>query len=160
MQIMHRANYVSNFVRSQHLLGLSPSDIVATLWEVIPFSFVVDWFVNWHYLTRYFNEQRLFGADVRKLGCSLKVLTHYDLQFVPIISLQGNNFPGIWYGKPPITPYPLRYCEGKGSFSSYTRMTGLPSFTDVQSGFASAGLSLKQGASASALIVQVLKNPH
>jgi len=160
MQVLHRANAISNFVRNQHLLGLTPSEIVATLWEVIPFSFVVDWFINWHYLSRYFNEQRLFGSDVRKLGCSLKVLTNYDFQFVPIMSFSGNNFPGIWYGKPPKTPYPLRYCEGKGSFSSYTRDTGLPNFTNVQSGFASAGLSLKQGTSAAALIVQLLKNPH
>lgn len=30
----------------QNLLGLRPSDAPATIWETIPYSFVVDWFVN------------------------------------------------------------------------------------------------------------------
>jgi len=154
-QLWRHFKRVEDFARNFHLLGLTSDELVATLWEIVPFSFVVDWFVNWHYLTRYFNECRLNGSDVDRLGCSLKVSTDYEIEFVPNYSI--SRFPGAWNNKAVTDPIPNRICHGQGSFSNYTRATGLPTFTDIQSGFFSAGLSLKQGVSGFALINQIFR---
>lgn len=44
--IMYRRKSRTSSVEALRVFGMRPRDVLPTLWEVIPYSFVVDWFVN------------------------------------------------------------------------------------------------------------------
>jgi len=129
-----------------------------TLWEVLPFSFVVDWFINFNNVWRIPAEQRLQAIDVKNLGYSTKKTYVFEpeLQLIqfgwpydqwPPSEYVGQNMSNLITNiKPP------SYKSGFGKTTTYQRSVGLPPTTENV--FTSQGLSVLHGADALSLVSQ------
>lgn len=146
------ANLVySRFDKLRQTFGVAWREVPTILWEIVPFSFVVDWFINTDVILRYpqykASRDRLLRDDIRSLGYSLKTVLPYRLQFAP-----GNYF--TWG-----SPFMNRYIDGRprwffgteGSYQKYERFNGLPSGTDLT---LNGKLSVTQMASGISLLIQ------
>lgn len=89
-------------------LGMRPSDMPATLWEVIPFSFVVDWFTNCGSWIRAVTP----SPDVTISGSWVTTVHHWNIS----LNVQAEATLGPSY------PYPAVTWKGlNGGSSNRTR---------------------------------------
>lgn len=153
-QLMNQAKHLGAFERLLDAYGASGSSVVSTLWELVPLSFVVDWFIDWHAITALGPMSRLNMMDVRMLGCSSKVLTSYDIEmlFSPYQEIFYSAGPAYGRVATSLTGSPVY--KGTGKSETYTRSQGMPSVEQVVAGFIDAGLSVTRGISGLSLIIQ------
>lgn len=132
--------------------GLDTSSIADVIWELVPFSFVVDWFVDpsgiWHSSSR----NRLHQCDVKGLCSSLKIEGTWSAD-VLLIGNPYKEFPEwIYRSRTAVGPsyFPtVATCSHKG----YERWVDVPDGS-FSSAFADKDLTLIQRISGSALLVQ------
>jgi len=138
--------------------GLTGESILSTIWEMIPYSFVVDWFVNVKdviSLPNFVDSVRtLSSGNISRLGYSTKV----DCGFTGEI-LNRFCVPHYWYSLPndvrailQKSPPNNNGVKSHGEFSVYQRSAGMP-----PSGFdlwSYHGLSVTQSANGIAMLVQ------
>lgn len=104
-----------------------------TLWEVLPFSFVVDWFINFNNIWLPSAQSRLQAMDVRNLGYSIKrtLSWHAEHQL-----LSFAKAPFIWPLSPPGGDFLVSATRGRvlragtGVSSDYQRIQGFPPSSD------------------------------
>jgi len=152
-QVVETAHRWSRSKRLINAYGLDASSIASVLWEIVPFSFVVDWFVDplgiWRAPS---DRQRLHSSDVRGLCSSLKIKADFDLD----ILLQGNprSASPNWVGREPVG-WTQGYFPGliSCSYRKYSRFTDIPAggFASI---FVEKDLSLIQKTSGIALLAQ------
>jgi len=136
------------------IYGLEGASFFETLWELVPYSFVVDWFVNTKGimdLARYTSASRtLQGQAVSKLGYSVKKMTSYRAELVPRWPTGYATLPSN------ITSFDPGILTSKvsGNISMYTRSLGVP--PNETSVFVTKGLSLNQLASGAALFSRLV----
>lgn len=135
-----------------------------TLWEVIPYSFVVDWFVDTRGIWSSLNRSRIASLCGGHIGYSTKYSVQYNVEYYSGFNwayecrdyVTGVSYPtnqgGRWYIRdgrclmPPI---------GNGEYTKYTRGIGFPSSEDsFYSNLTNRGLSFSQLASGLSLVAQ------
>lgn len=126
------------------------------IWEILPFSFVIDWFVDFSNAWRPLNESSILQKAASRLGYSYKSKT----SFRPDICV-GHPWPvtwepgSLWYNKPITTARVIRqptHC----SATRYHRDAGLP--YSASTIFKQNGLTLIHGIDGVSLILQKLLN--
>jgi hypothetical protein len=149
----------SKLTQAIQLAGVDMRGLVSSLWEIVPYSFVVDWFINLKSFSGILKRRRLLGDDIRNLGFS----SHYEadtfgegfLHAGAMHSLYGTP----WYGKWPtnmVNSMGARCFSGQGHQSQYIRSVGMPPISSVIAACNTQGLSLTQGISGVSLILQRL----
>jgi hypothetical protein len=138
-------NEASRFRAYAEYFGLNK--IVGTAWELIPFSFVVDWFTNAQEkindLTRIpFGEGPFY--NLVSIGSSIKKSATWDLCINP-----GYDFTVDMTMRSPADPLPALRCE----VSEYTRIPGVPETPGVINVDVSS-LGLFHGITAGELLLQ------
>lgn len=153
-QIQRQLSPLRRAHRMIHALGLSSEDILTTLWEMAPFSFVVDWFLDTRGIGYPFSILRLSQQDIRNPCYSVKLEQHYRAQFfLGAYTLYYNSpwtyqlsMPGTW--TPPL-------CTGTTGISrSYQRYVGFPASGNFLENCTKSSLSVTQGISGAFLILQ------
>lgn len=132
-------------------LGADFNSILPTLWELVPFSFVIDWFIDTRGLWALPSLARLQRADVRRLCYSTKIEHQSNLTVI-----HGHPFSGwsVTYGRSPSSRSGTPVLSGVCTGTTYTRAQGGPSIADVRAGLLSANLSSTQLLSGLSLIIQ------
>lgn len=134
--------------------GLSREKIIESIWESIPYSFVVDWFVN----TRGFMDSPKFNnalatlgsAAVSQLGYSAKVV--YPFWGQMITNSAESDWTYQWGYRDPLTGW-FPILSAPGYISMYQRYAGLPNYV-TPSFWSGRGLSVSQGVSGFSLLFQ------
>jgi len=140
--------FMNRLKYAQRQLGCSTADLLPTLWEIVPYSFVVDWFVNLQGLCGYLGACRLLtSANCSELGYSIKEEYRYRGYFYPDSYLCGTGYGNI-YDKQ------AKQSATEGIYTRYTRSPGLPA-TNL-SDFCGTDLSVTQLVSGAGLIIQRL----
>lgn len=142
----------SKITRAIQALNLDTSGLLSTLWEIVPYSFVVDWFVDFQGMVALPRAlMALNSAKCKGLGHTVKLVQPYKVRFLPDKTM--------WYNVYATSPKPSSIenirCEcSDGIYSEYTRTSGLPgmSLTD----FLSTDLTSIQKADGIGLIIQRL----
>lgn len=115
------------------LLGLGNwMQIRDTLWEVLPFSFVVDWFINFNQVWLPAAHARLQQADIQNLGFSEKrtMYWHPEVLLMYFAGVWGIQvLPGGGSFLPSATQGRLIRSRG-GVTTSYQRSVGFPPLTE------------------------------
>jgi len=154
-----RVAAVHNLARWQRIcqeFGLDRFSILSTIWELIPFSFVVDWFIDPQSIWSPLSMARLAAPDISHLGCSTVLDETYRFEYIPLAF-------------PPIFPWWVMsyrdYFEGDtpiigsvGHSRTYTRSSGLPPLSQILTIFKSKGLNSTQLTSGTSLVVQQSNN--
>lgn len=125
------------------------------LWEAVPFSFVVDWFVDTRGLWSTTNKALISAAGADHIGFSKKVTVEYDA------SLAFGTFPPAyygslygWYQQIPTSSYSrVLSPTSRGKTVSFTRTSGWPP-VDCPFYFGGQGLNISQWGTSAALILQ------
>jgi len=143
--------------RFLNAFGLDAPSIAATCWELVPFSFVIDWFVDPQGLLYPATLQRLLGHNLRDLGYSKK----FDCTYRADLCWGTNPFEYVYS---PYQRWTYKTCStrsgffmsgsSKGRYSLYERNIGTPAFSVLHSAFLQKGLSLTQSISGISLIIQ------
>jgi len=126
--------------------GCTASDLLPTIWELVPYSFVVDWFVNSKGLFNYPNRSYLQTARLENLGYSIKSTWGFKAMIAPLI-----DAPWYWYKYE--AGGPTQAVGDAGEITRYQRSTGLP---EEQSVLLNLGLSSTHLADSVGLIIQKL----
>lgn len=86
-------------------IGFNP---LVTAWELIPYSFVIDWFVNvGDYIaasTSTSFQQRCQACISQHSNYTKQTWAHYPNQDLTVYS--SNRLPSVWYGSTPPSPQP------------------------------------------------------
>lgn len=133
------------------VLNAGPDALFSTIWELLPFSFVVDWFINLRGIMGLADSRR-FLADLGGIGYSVKWKQDYIVHYLP------DRFP--WYRRWPYYYSPtVAIRDGSiesqhGTRSGYVRNPGLPG-TDI-SEFCNTDLSLLHKLDSVGLIAQLI----
>jgi len=152
-QAIESAQRWSRTKRLINAYGLDASSIASVLWEIVPFSFVVDWFIDplgiWQTPS---NRLRLHASDVKNLCASLTVVSSLATD----VLLCGNPFGATtnWaYRQPQV--WGVGYFPGifNATFKSYQRWNDIPGGS-MSSVFTDKDLSLIQKVSGIALLAQ------
>lgn len=131
-----------------------------TIWEVIPFSFVIDWFVDSKGLWAPLNKWRLSQMDIKEVGFSTRSAGSYHVE-VYADPYRFEYGPGLWVGKTPTShENPVAKSIVPGTYSVYSRNPGFPSGMEEVSLFSGKGLSFIRGMNGAALITQLLSKPR
>lgn len=162
-QLQSAFQRIQNTRRFLRLSGLANwRDIRDTIWEVIPFSFVVDWFVNTHGIWAPLNNWRLQESDIKEPWFTTKSSISYDAEMMwlcpDFIRYAG---PGPYMGQVP-RGRPADYIMksvSRGSLVSYHRESGLVSPDAVDAKFLSRGLKRIQCLNGLALLTQLFVKP-
>jgi len=154
LDVSNRLTTSQAFVKA---FGISPNSILPTLWELVPFSFVIDWFVDPRGIWANRSLERLKRADVRRLCYSTKVEYEATIQAIHKYIFSGYTILG---GKAPTSRSSTPIVSGNCSGKSYIRASGGPSISDFRAGFLTANLSSTQLASGFSLLIQRLTNRH
>jgi len=126
--------------------GLTFRDAWPTIWNLIPYSFVVDWFVDQRVLGINVSKA-IFGSEsVSRLGYSMKVDYPFKVQWIPCVPWSSNADPGYF-----AVSDPTYFTSQEGCIHTYSRTRGLP---DTEGILTSKGLSLMHGVDATALLMQ------
>jgi len=138
--------------------GLTGPQILASVWELVPYSFVVDWFVNTSAignLTRILTARNtLQQAAVDRLGYSLKTEVDFSVELIASRGYESNYENGCGFKTfPGLKPVVLTGTKGK--CATYSRSPGLPSCT--MGALLSANLNLSQLTSGVSLLTQFLR---
>jgi len=157
LQDLARVERVSSFLRFLDAWGVgSVSDVIDTLWEIVPYSFVIDWFLDWHAIRQIPKLGRLRSADVRHLGSSVKIYSSYDVEMLAGPQWYVYYRASPWSYKTPTGTSGSFTSKGRANHSVYTRTAGGPGIEGIVSGLLGTGLSSTRGASGLSLIVQRL----
>jgi len=139
--------------------GLHWSQILESIWEAIPYSFVVDWFVNMNDLMSqpFFLSNALStlqSTAVRSLGYSAKAtIPFYGITLPECYSTEW--WSGAWAMR--LTPISTNEVKGKpGYVTYYQRWLGMPP-CGSPSFWAGKGLRISQYASGFSLLFQRLR---
>jgi len=150
-----RMNSTRRFLQ---LYGLVPNwrTVRDTLWEVIPFSFVIDWFVDTRGLWAPLNKWRLGQMDIKDIGFSTHVVSEFDVE----VDFSANPFyhktGSAYQGLVPNYSVPILRSSGRGRISTYNRYSGFPSEPGAMVSFNTKGLSFIRSVNGIALIAQLL----
>lgn len=145
------------WIQKFQTFGLDRQSILTTLWEIVPFSFVVDWFIDTQSIWSPLSMARLAAPDIRDLGCSNAIEESYRVEYFPVYDPWRYNSPWSYdtvnevRGAGPIT-------GTTGTTKTYTRSSGLPSLSTILTIFKSQGLNSLKLTSATSLIVQQVNN--
>lgn len=134
-------------------------DVRDTIWEVVPYSFVLDWFVDARGIWAPLNKWRLTQADIRDVGYSTKRIVMYDVECWHCLGLDVKTRNAtVWGGKTPDggNRDGLLMSTSKGWCKSYARYPGFPPTLPVDATFLSHGLSRTQLLNGAALLLQKL----
>jgi hypothetical protein len=135
-------NHITAFEHYMDALGVK--NVAEAVWDLVPYSFVVDWFINFNKILR-----RDPTVQVREklthVGYSVK--TSYYGEFKS--SFSGNNF---WNGVNPSGDTSPAEGAERLIYQSYTRTRGFPPSTLTAGWFGS--LSQQELANGAALILQ------
>jgi len=146
-----RDNSVYDMVDTTHRLlrsfGLSSKDLLPALWELVPWSFVVDWFINVRGLWNRRNRDLLVDG-IDRLGWSYKSSLTYHAEFT--YGVQWNGSTALWWREQPA------FVGNEGCNSYYNRAPGLREveFALLNEKFNSKGLNLFQYADLAMLIAR------
>lgn len=155
------AKLTNTFDRLLTAAGATASwrNIRDVLWEVLPYSFVIDWFVDFNKIWRPLNEHRVMQLTSRRVGYSIKTVTSAEYQVVygnpKFVSVAGT----LWSGKEVTnltSPSVAFTCINASK--TYTRSEGIPASTAGI--FSSRGISLLHGIDGITLSLQKLSNRH
>lgn len=127
------------------------------LWEVVPFSFVVDWFIDTRGLWAPTNQALISAAGASHIGYSTKVEVGYDASICAGTwpAAHSGSIPG-WYNRHATSSSPRVFnSASRGKIIQYTRTSGWPP-VDCPMYFQGWGLNLSQWATTAALITQKL----
>jgi hypothetical protein len=155
-QVAETADRWSRTKRFLDAWGFTPAKAFETLWEVIPYSFVVDWFVDpvglWKIPSA---TARLTRVDVKRLGYSKLDEGQYFVHHAPTYA---PYYGGAWAYISDFTPIGAGgiYECVPGRFRWYERHPGTPPTTDLVNSCFGKGLNLINGLSGLALSVQRL----
>lgn len=133
-------------------LGVSPRDLADVLWEIVPFSFVADWFINSNKVLHYFDYQRarsFMSANCRNLCYTQKNVEMGHAEFIP--TLNYSQIGGYNGGTAYFAGSNVQFRSGQMFSSKYTRNIGLPPGTSLIKG---RWLTATQSTSALSLILQ------
>jgi len=153
--------HASQLRRSLSQFGADPlRDLLPSLWELVPFSFVVDWFVNSQGLMNMARYNAALGtlnqAGVHSLCHSTQVVYTGQAQIIPYVAQAFYDAMWWWVGKEVRVAFTNGCLTGtKGKFASYNRVLGPP--PNTSSVFAYRGLTLTQLANSLSLFVQRLR---
>jgi hypothetical protein len=151
---MHASDQFSRSKTALQVLGATTRDILPTLWEVVPYSFVVDWFINWQGWIDLSRSRRLLqSAACSDLGYSWKVEYPYRMDVYPtpyLIGLAGSTYKyktlnGV---------VPIDKSSSVGTAKKYSRVCGLPN-TSLED-FCSTDLSFIHMVDGAGLIISRL----
>jgi len=125
--------------------GLGVGKIIEAAWDIVPFSFMVDWLINWKAIGNALSAGNFSTHKLRYVGHSTK----YEWTMHPSVDVLG---PSLWDG----TPGVVSSWTGKPGVirSVYSRTPGFPDGHENAGVF--SGLSLTNLADAAAIIVQRL----
>jgi len=148
---------VSRLAKLSFAYGLNPNQLLESIWEALPYSFVVDWFVNMDLLWRQPRIQNALGAlasaSISNLGYSAKAQFPFYGEILIDDWSSYNWDPTYWSlrtgqsGNNVLRGSP-------GHVTRYERHVGLP---DMSTSFwAYRGLRCSQGISGGSLILQRL----
>jgi len=153
-QVNNLAQRLSKTQRTLRAWGLDAGSMLDVMWELTPFSFVVDWFVDTKGLWSLpFSMWRLNRPDVRDLHYTIKKVARVQVQAV---------FPTVfqmvepWGSHPGIAPTSSSGELGSAypQLSEYYRVSGLPSFSSFLGALNTQGLSSTRTVSGISLAVQ------
>lgn len=158
---LHQERAWSAISRTRQLLQLTSAmpnwqTIRDTIWEVVPFSFVIDWFIDTRGIWYAQNVSRLSELGVYNVCYSTKVTSQYHVDWRPMPTIFQYGTSNPWSYKTP-TSYDVKYIRttDMGTMSSYTRTLGFPvSDGVVTSALSAKGLSVSKLGTAAALIAQ------
>jgi len=154
MQLVHR---LSKFHRIMNILGLDMGSLPATIWEAIPYSFVVDWFINWQALLGWSKQGRLMQDDVYNLGTSITTTMNVKTwEIFRCDKSMTQMVSGPWAGKTPSTSVGYPIIRGQTDWHIYERARGVPFMGTIIDKFINVNLNPSQLASGIALAVQRL----
>jgi hypothetical protein len=153
-QNLFLAERMSSFGILLNALGLDLASLPSTLWEIVPYSFVIDWFIDWRRILGWSKAGRIYSRDVYGLTTSEKLEVEYDIRHLYPVGRSNYYWSQPWYYKRPtgFSNVPMMY--GTGRWSSYERKPGGPGMDQVASGLITADLSVTQLASATSLLLQ------
>jgi len=157
-QFQNVADRMDRTKRFLNLYGLTPNwrTIRDTIWEVIPFSFVVDWFVDTRGLWAPLNKWRLGQMDIRDIGYSTRSFRSYRIEAKPMTNpFYYSPYPWSLYF-PDFADNVVFSSEGSGTHSVYRRYSGFPSEPAAVVSFNTKGLSFIRSVNGIALIAQLL----
>lgn len=137
-----------------HAFGIATQDILPTLWELVPFSFVVDWFFDPSGLGYPLSKLRLQQGDIRDLCYSTKVVQEFSVQMNCYFGTLLYTLSGPWTGKVATSANRMYIDYRNGSSTFYVRYPGLPAAANWLENCTNAGLSSLQSISAVSLILQ------
>lgn len=126
------------------------------IWEVLPFSFVIDWFIDFSNAWRPLNEATILQKTASRLGYSYKTIVTCQPEFIlgkpwPVV-YEPNS---VWYNKP-VTRSRVLLSAGNGYSTRYHREAGLPySSSEI---FKTNGLTLIHGIDGISLTLQKILN--
>jgi hypothetical protein len=126
------------------------------LWEVTPFSFVIDWFVDTRGLWYLPNYVRLSAMDVKCLCYSSKYESTYNIDWQPSPMILNYLSTTPWYYRVPVAVEP-RWIRSSsvGKSSRYVRKAGFPVLDSVATNvFANKGLTWNKLVTGGALFAQ------
>lgn len=125
------------------------------LWEVIPYSFVVDWFIDLHGIWALPNRWIISENISRNLGYSTKTITEYQIEVDTGIWYPTYvGYGGLWRNAWPNQSNSRVISGATGICTDYTRVEGLPSSENWQNSCFTKGLSISQLATGLSLISQ------
>lgn len=161
LQFQDAFQRIQNTRRFLRLSGMANwRDIRDTIWEVIPFSFVIDWFVDQRGIWAPLNKWRLSQTDVKEVGYTVQHHQEYDVEvnlLLPFSLYYATAYP--WAYKMPLGKcgdYILRSIA-KGTYHYYCRTSGFPLTNLVDVKFLSHGLKRIQLLNGAALLLQRFK---
>jgi len=114
--------YTKLYANALHMA--TPEDLFQTLWELVPYSFVVDWFVNVKGLIRPPRDEIFRSVGITRIGYSVKEETKYKVALClcnVMTSLPGGGARTVEFAEDPIA-----WSDVDGTCSVYTRTEGLP----------------------------------
>jgi len=125
------------------------------LWEIIPFSFVIDWFVDARGIWGSLNSAIISSTAEKWLGYSTTTDFEYHARMMPAIYYNLLFSNTQWAYKYPIDMSEKVINSGSpGRSRIYSRTAGTPPTTNFVNSLAKSGLSLTQCASGLSLIAQ------